>query len=122
MCYRSSLIVDLEFLEDRYRVRRSPNLKQGPSAYQSYNFNGFAHPNMPIIPQQRTEVITDALWGIIDPKKKIGDKDTYYRDAARYGGGLNARSEEVFNHFIYKHSIYEKRCLVRRKFNTYNLI
>ncbi|MGB3776612.1 MAG: SOS response-associated peptidase family protein, partial [Leeuwenhoekiella sp.] len=112
MCYKSSLIVDIEFLEDRYQVKRSPKLKEKPSAYQSYHFNGFAHPNMLIIPQQKTDVITDAFWGLMDPRKNIEDKDAYYKDAARYGGGLNARSEEVFNHFIYKYSIYEKRCLV----------
>jgi len=92
MCYKSSLIVDIEFLEERYQVKRSPKLKNGPKGFQSYHFNGFAHPNMLIIPQQRPEVITDAFWGIIPQNENIADRDAYYKKSARFGAGLNARS------------------------------
>jgi len=112
MCYKSSLIVDLEFLEDRYQVKRSPKLKGEPAKYQSFHFNGFAHPNMLIIPQQNTEVLSDAYWGLMPKNEKIEDRNAYYKKAARYGGGLNARSEKVFDHFLYKQSIYEQRCIV----------
>lgn len=112
MCYKSSLIVDIQFLEDRYRVKRNPKLKKGVSEFQSYHFNGFAHPNMLIIPQQRPEVITDAFWGIMPKDGQIENRGAYYKKSARFGAGLNARCEKAFDHFLYKNSIYEKRCLV----------
>jgi len=112
MCYKSSLIVDLEFLEERYQVKRSPKLKKDPARFQSYHFNGFNHPDMLIIPQQRPEVITDAIWGIMPTNQRVADKEEYYKEVSRYGAGLNARSEKAFDHFIYRTSIFEKRCIV----------
>lgn len=102
MCYKSSLIVNIEFLEDRYRVKRSPKLNRPPDSFQSYHFNGFAHPQMLIIPQQRPGVISDAFWGLMPKSESITGRDAYYKKAARYGAGLNARSEKAFDHFLYR--------------------
>ena len=112
MCYKASLVVDLEFLEDRYEVKRNPKLKKRPGDYQSYHFNGFAHPEMLIIPQQNSETITDAYWGIMGSSESIANRKDIYAKAARYGGGLNARSEKAFDHFLYRYSIFEKRCII----------
>jgi putative SOS response-associated peptidase YedK len=36
----------------------------------------------------------------------------YYKEASKFGGGINARSEKAFDHFIYKQSIFKKRCII----------
>jgi len=112
MCYRASMMFDIKFLEGRYRAKLNPKIGKETASFKSYNFNGFAHPRMLIVPQQRPEVITGAFWGLMPRDRSIQDRNAYYKEAARYGAGLNARSEKVFDHFIYKHSIFEQRCIV----------
>ena len=44
--------------------------------------------------------------------KKKEEVGAYYKEAVRYGGGLNAQSEKLFSHFIYKHAALSRRCLI----------
>ena len=44
--------------------------------------------------------------------KKANQISAYYKEAVRYGGGLNAQSEKLFNHFIYKNSALVRRCII----------
>lgn len=103
---------DIKFLEGRYKAKLNPKIKKATASFLSYNFNGFAHPKMLIVPEQDPDVLTDAHWGLMPRDRSIEDRDVYYKEAARYGAGLNARSEKAFDHFIYKHSIFEQRCII----------
>jgi putative SOS response-associated peptidase YedK len=67
---------------------------------------------MLVIPQERSDLIAPGVWGIVPNNKQPEDIKPYYKEAVQYGGGLNARSEKVFNHFIYRDSIMEKRCVI----------
>lgn len=40
------------------------------------------------------------------------DNKAYYKEAARYGAGLNARSEKLYDHFIYKYGADSRRCVI----------
>ena len=65
-----------------------------------------------IIPQEANDKITPAMWGIMPSNKAGEDYKQYYKEAARFGAGLNAKSEKLFDHFIYKYSAMTKRCVV----------
>ncbi len=67
---------------------------------------------MLIIPQEEPSVLITGKWGIIPQNKTPEQVETYYKEAVKYGGGLNAQSEKLFNHFIYKHAAKSRRCLV----------
>ncbi|RTE53868.1 SOS response-associated peptidase [Arenibacter aquaticus] len=79
----------------------------------TYNHaNGWAHPLLWIIPQESSSHITPSMWGIIPQDHNGADFKNYYKNAARYGAGLNARSEKLFDHFIYRFSAMSKRCII----------
>jgi putative SOS response-associated peptidase YedK len=112
MCYQTRQTKTVKDLELRYKVTLS-NPSYGPLFDQpSYHLNGFAHPNMLIIPQQKPSVLAPGIWGIVPSNKKVEDIRPYYKESVRYGSGLNAQSEKLFNHFIYKHSVITKRCII----------
>src|SRR5690606_26112181 len=77
-----------------------------------YHINGFAHPNMLIIPQEGSDVLAVGRWGIVPSNTKPELVDVYYKESVRFGGGLNAQSEKLFNHFLYKHSAFTRRCII----------
>lgn len=77
-----------------------------------YHMNGFSHPNMLVIPQVKSNVLAPGVWGIVPGNKTKAEMKPYFKEAVKYGGGLNACSEKVFQHFIYKNSIMENRCII----------
>ncbi|WP_322962747.1 hypothetical protein [Psychroflexus curvus] len=50
---------------------------------------------MLIIPQEKPSVLAAATWGIATESKKVGGLKDYYKEAAKFGGGINARSEKL---------------------------
>lgn len=112
MCFHTSQHKKVRDIEHRYGVSRTEAFEIAENDLSAYHFNGFAHPELLIIPQQGKNKLHPAIWGIM-PKTELGlNQNDYFKKAARFGGGLNARSEKVFDHFIYKSSIYEKRCII----------
>ena len=112
MCFHASQTKKVKTLEKKFRVKISdPSLEDYFDTPQ-YHLNGFAHPNMLIIPQQKSEVLAPGVWGIVPENKTKDEIKPYYKDAVKYGSGLNARSEKAFQHFIYKGAIMEKRCII----------
>lgn len=77
-----------------------------------YHLNGFAHPNMLVIPQEKHSVLAPGVWGIVPKQKNAFEINTYYKEATAFGGGLNARSEKMFQHFVYKESAFNRRCII----------
>jgi putative SOS response-associated peptidase YedK len=113
MCYHTKQSKSVSQLEQRFDVTREKdrfNIKESDFLY--HHANGYDHPELLIIPQEEPSLLHPAIWGLAPAKIKHDALKDYYRKAVKFGGGLNAQSEKVFDHFIYKYSIFEKRCLI----------
>ncbi|TYB76846.1 SOS response-associated peptidase [Bizionia myxarmorum] len=112
MCFHTSTTFKTKKLEAFYKVKLGDESNRDNFDKPNYHLNGFSHPNMLIIPQQKSNVLTPAVWGIVPSGKSKSDIKPYFKESVKYGGGLNARSEKVFKHIIYKDSIMTKRCII----------
>ncbi len=112
MCFHTSQTKKVVELENRYNVSLSDDDARDAYDIPRYHINGFSHPDMLIIPQEEPSVLAPSLWGIVPGNKKPEQLSAYYKEAVKYGGGLNAQSEKLFDHFIYKHSALTRRCIV----------
>ncbi|GAA4281657.1 SOS response-associated peptidase [Gaetbulibacter aestuarii] len=112
MCFHISTTRNSRALEKRYQVKLSDESIRTIVDKPHYHLNGFAHPNVLLIPQQKPEVLAPGVWGIVPENKQPDDIKPYYKEAVKFGGGLNAQSEKVFNHFLYRNSIRTKRCVI----------
>ena len=112
MCFHTSTTNKVKRLEKHFDVKLSdPNLEPYFDK-PTYHHNGFSHPNMLVIPQEKNEFLAPAVWGIVPSNKTADEIKPYFKESVRYGGGLNARSEKVFDHFVYRNSIQERRCII----------
>lgn len=112
MCFHTSQTKKVTKLENRFKASLHDDDARDAYDIHSYHLNGFTHPNMLIIPQEEPSVIIAAKWGIMPHNKKLQDLEAYYKEAVKFGGGLNAQSEKLFNHFLYKNVAHTKRCLI----------
>src|SRR5690554_5154985 len=112
MCFHTSQTKKVRELEHRFKVKISDTSLIDYFNTPKYHLNGFSHPNMLVIPQEKSDVLAPAVWGIVPTHISKEDIKPYYKEAVKYGGGLNARSEKVFQHFIYRDSIMERRCII----------
>lgn len=112
MCFHTSQTKKVTQLENRFKVNLHDDDARDAFDIPSFHLNGFAHPNMLIIPQEEPSTLVVGRWGIVPQNKKPEQVSEYYKEAVRYGGGLNAQSEKLFNHFIYKHAAHTRRCLI----------
>lgn len=112
MCFHTSQTKKVKELEKRYKVDLSVPDARDTYDIARYHMNGFSNPDMLIIPQQKPSVIAPAYWGIVPSNKKPEQLKDYYKESVRFGGGLNAQSEKIFEHFLYKKSVMTKRCII----------
>ena len=112
MCYQTRQIRTVKDLELQFRVGLINEAYRGQFDQPAYHLNGFAHPNMLVIPQERNEALVPGVWGIAPLHTQPDGIKAYYKESVRYGSGLNAQSEKLFNHFIYKHSALTRRCII----------
>jgi len=113
MCFHTSQTKKVVELENRFKVTLlDDELREAYDNNQFYHLNGFAHPDMLIIPQEEPSLLVPGKWGIVPQNKTPEQVEAYYKEAVKYGGGLNAQSEKLFDHFIYKHAAKSRRCLV----------
>lgn len=112
MCFHTSTTQKTKKLEKHFKVKISNDNLRPVFDTPNYHLNGFAHPNMLVIPQEKAEVIAPGVWGIVPSHKPSDQIKAFYKEAVKYGGGLNARSEKIFDHFLYKESVMEKRCII----------
>lgn len=112
MCFHTSTITKTKKLEQYFNVKLNEEVLRPIFDKPQYHLNGFAHPNMLVIPQQKREVLAPGVWGIVPDDKSKDEILPYFKEAVKYGGGLNARSEKLFNHFIYNSVIHEQRCII----------
>lgn len=112
MCYHTSNSHNTKKLEEHFKVGLSANNLRTIFDKPNYHLNGFSHPNMLLIPQEKSKVLAPGVWGIVPSNKSFNQIKDYYKEAVKYGGGLNARSEKIFQHFIYRESVMSKRCII----------
>jgi putative SOS response-associated peptidase YedK len=112
MCFHTSQTKKVKQLEQRYDVSLAEEKSRALFDQPNYHLNGFAHPKLLVIPQEEPTVITSGIWGIVPQHQTASNLQGYYKQAVKYGGGLNARSEKLFNHFIYKDSALSQRCII----------
>ncbi|NIK93083.1 SOS response-associated peptidase [Mangrovimonas sp. CR14] len=112
MCFHTSTTNKVKKLEAFYSVDLVDESMRPYFDTPKYHMNGFSHPNMLVIPQEKSHVLAPGLWGIVPDNKQPDEIKPYFKEAVRYGGGLNAQSEKVFDHFIYRNSIMEQRCVI----------
>ncbi len=113
MCFHTSQTKKVVELENRFKVSlHDDELREAYDNNPFYHLNGFAHPDLLIIPQEEPSVLVPGKWGIVPQNKTIAQLDSYYKEAVKFGGGLNAQAEKLFNHFIYKPAATSRRCLI----------
>ena len=112
MCYQTRIIRTVKDLELRYNAGLVNEDYRGLFDKPQYHLNGFAHPNMLVIPQDKPEVLAPGIWGIVPNNKQPDQIKSYYKEAVKFGAGLNAQSEKLFNHFIYKNVALTQRCII----------
>ncbi|WP_338357315.1 SOS response-associated peptidase [Yeosuana marina] len=112
MCFHVSIYHEPEYWEKKFRVKISDDKLKPYFKRPNYHLNGFAHPNMLLIPQEKNDVLAPGVWGIVPSNKSSQEIKAYYKEAVRYGAGLNAQSEKLFQHFLYRESAMIRRCIV----------
>lgn len=111
MCYSTRATKKAEQLELHFNVKRLLGKQEPDRDLIYFHANGWNHPLMWIIPQESPNNITPGMWGIMPSKSKGADYKEYFQNYKTFGG-LNAQSEKLFNHFIYRYSWEHKRCII----------
>jgi putative SOS response-associated peptidase YedK len=112
MCFHTSAFHKTKKIEDHFKVKVSAESLIPIFDQPQYHLNGFSHPNMLVIPQERNEVLAPGVWGMVPSNKKSHEIKAYYKEAVKYGGGLNAQSEKLFSHYLYRDSAMTRRCVI----------
>ena len=112
MCFHTSQTKQVVEIENFYDVELYSSELLDLFDFPFYHINGFSHPNMLIIPQEEPKKLIGAKWGIVPGNKKKNQIEDYYKESIAFGAGLNAQSEKLFNHFIYKHSAFTRKCII----------
>lgn len=112
MCYSTRITRKAEALETHYAVSKLSGNRVLEEELVYHHANGFSHPLLWIIPQEQRNHITPSLWGIMPSNKLGAERAAYYKVSVKFGSGLNAQSEKLFDHFLYNHSALTKRCII----------
>lgn len=76
-----------------------------------FSVSGFSHPYMWSIIQEAPNALAANMWGIMPSQQKQAEYKEYFKNPKTFGG-LNAKSEKLFDHFIYRYSWKHQRCLI----------
>lgn len=112
MCYNTRVSRKKKELEAYYSVIALVGEMDENEELVYNQANGFAHPNMWIIPQEKPQNMIPVMWGLIPHYKMGADAKAYYKETIRYGSGLNAKSEKLFESNNYKNSALTRRCII----------
>lgn len=112
MCYGTRVIKTAAELENHYRIEAIyGELEKDNELIYNYA-NGFSHPIMWILPQERRGHMIPVMWGLIPAYELGADAQAYYKKTIPYGSGLNARSEKLFDSNNYRTSALKRRCVI----------
>jgi putative SOS response-associated peptidase YedK len=112
MCFHSSHTKKVKEVEHRFDVSIVDEKYRETYDNPHFHNNGFEHLNSLIIPQQKSTVLIPSTWGIVPSNLKVAEVKDYYKKQLKYGSGLNAKSEKLFDYWLYKKSALTKRCLI----------
>jgi len=112
MCFHTSHTQKVKKVENRFKVQLIADDLRATYDTPHYHNNGFEHLNSLIIPQQKATHLIPATWGIVPSTKKVDEVKEYYKQQLKYGSGLNARSEKLFDYWLYQKSAFSKRCII----------
>lgn len=112
MCFHTSQTSSAKQLENRFQAKFINEKIKSKFDTPKYHLNGFEHPDMPIITQELSDTILPAVWGIVPKQENPENLSAYFKKASKFGGGLNAKSEKLTSHFLYKQVYQTKRCLI----------
>lgn len=112
MCYNTRVSRKKKELEAYYSVIALVGEMDENEELVYNQANGFAHPNMWIIPQEKPQNMIPVMWGLIPHYKMGADAKAFYKETIRYGSGLNAKSEKLFESNNYKNSALTRRCII----------
>jgi len=97
MCFHSKQSKDAQALEKRFHAKVAPEL-----VVTSDHYNGFAHPQTPVITNKDPEIIQLYHWGLIP----------FWAKEKKYNANnLNARIETITEKVSFKSSL-KNRCLI----------
>lgn len=106
------MIKKAEELEQHYKIKAIYGDLEKDTELIYYYANGFGHPIMWLLPQEKKGHMIPVMWGLI-PYYEIGaNAKDYYKKTIPYGSGLNARSEKLFESNNYKTSAFTRRCVI----------
>lgn len=112
MCFHAKIAKKIADIEKHMNLTKSVGKSSFVGELTYYHANGFNHPNMWVVPQQKPNIITPMKWGLIPDYKKGVNPNEYYKETIRYGSGLNAKSEKLFSSNHYKNSAFSQRCII----------
>jgi putative SOS response-associated peptidase YedK len=112
MCFHTSHTQKVKKVENRFDVSLIDDALRETYDTPHYHNNGFEHLNSLIIPQQKITHLIPATWGIVPSTTKVVAIKEYYKQQLKYGSGLNARSEKLFDYWLYQKSALTKRCII----------
>lgn len=112
MCYGTRVVRKAEQLELYYDIEKALG-EMDPATELIYNHaNGWAHPNMWILPQQKKGYMIPAKWGLMPSSAFGNDYKEYFAKNRGAFGGLNCRADNLFSVQLYRDSIVGKRCVI----------
>jgi len=112
MCFHSSQVKSVNILEKRFGVNLLNENYRQIFNIPSYHLNGFSHPNMLVIPQDKTENLVSGVWGLVPQHISYNSIKSYFKESVKFGAGLNAKSEKLFIYFMYKKSSLTQRIII----------
>ena len=112
MCFHSSQVKSVNILEKRFGVNLLNENYRQIFNIPSYHLNGFSHPNMLVISQDKTENLVSGVWGLVPQHISYNSIQSYFKESVKFGAGLNAKSEKLFTYFMYKKSSLTQRCII----------
>jgi len=99
-------------IESHYGVTRLTKEKETGNEFIYHHANGYNHNSFWVIPQERSDQMTPMMWGLLPSDKPGVGYENYYRKSIRYGAGLNAQSEKLFDFYLYKDIALTRRCVI----------
>jgi len=112
MCYATQQRKPIADIEKKYGAVAKIPEKLNQESLSFYHANGFAHPNMLILPQENPKFLAPLMWGFIPHWESGNDYQDYYKSTIKYGSGLNATTEKLFSSNMFKDSAMARRCIV----------
>lgn len=111
MCYSTRQTRERKELEKLLSVKAMYGDPGTDLELVHFHAYGWAHPVMWTLGQEDPDNLLPAMWGIMPPKENQADYKVHFSNPRTFGG-LNARSENLFDHFIYRYCWEDQRCII----------